>query len=111
MGPRDLRLLSRYWELLHLVARGGVLCRTLLRRDRRDAGVPNATHYLQCGGGHSGTPLGVTGSRNSGGRQQQWQQGGTSGGGKDAVGKGQRTKAGREGTCASEGEGRVILRG
>ena len=46
---------------------GGVLRRTITRRERHDTGGPNVSYHLQCGGGHSGTPLGVNGSGRNGG--------------------------------------------
>ena len=45
----------------------GVIRSTLLWGGRHDTGVPTVTHHLQCGGGHSGTPLGGTGSGGNGG--------------------------------------------
>ena len=54
-GPRAFCLLRRYWERLQMVGwAGGVLHRTLPRRERRDAGVPTVSRHIQCGGGRSG---------------------------------------------------------
>ena len=54
----------------------GILWITLTRRDRHNTGGTTVTHYIQCGGGRSGSPLGVFGSGTvgGGGYQQQQQQ-------------------------------------
>ena len=74
VGTSAFRLLHRYWDRLQMVAReggGGVLRRTLPWRERCDVGRPTFAHHIQCGGGRSGTPLGIIGGRNSKVGQQQ----------------------------------------
>ena len=66
VGTRSLRLLHRYWELLR---------RTLPRRERCDIGGPTVTHHIQCGGVHSGLPLGIIRGGKRGGHQQQQRRG------------------------------------
>ena len=79
VGPRSLRFLHRYFEILQMVSRegvcvcggGGLLCRTLPWRVRRDTGVPTAAHHIEYGDRHSGPPLGITSGGNRWGRQQR----------------------------------------
>ena len=49
-------------EAPYVGAGGGVLWSTLTRKERRGTGVPTVAYHLQCGGGPSGPPLGVTGN-------------------------------------------------
>ena len=48
-------------------AGGGVLMRTLLWRERCDAGGATVAHHIKCYGGRSVPPLGIIGGINNGG--------------------------------------------
>ena len=87
-------------------AGGRVICRTLKRWDSHDTGVTTVTHQLECGGGHSGPPLGVLGRVTSaGGGQYKWRQWCGAAGRKDDPGKRRQLMEGRGEACADEGEG------
>ena len=45
---------------------GGLLSRTLPRRERRDSGGPTVAHHIQCGGERSGPTLRIIGVIKSG---------------------------------------------
>ena len=78
--------------------------RTLLWRERCDAGGPTVAHHIKCDGGRSVPPLGIIGGINNGGGggRQQRQRRGTAVI-QDDSGKQRRKTADIGGTYAAEG--------